>query len=167
MKKTVQIISGLFLIFFLTSCSEREIKEYENTEAMVEDAKSKVEFISAEDFKTVLESEDKFKIVDCREETEYDSACIPGAINIPKGLIEFQIGNKVSRREDLYIYCSNGDRSSLVAATLPLLKFSSVKVIEAGFDGWKEKYPDLIELEPAGAGAEDHAPAASSGGCGG
>ena len=161
-------IFGLLSIIFFISCSGHELKTYDDTNAMIEDAKSQVEFVSLEDFKAVLESEDVFYLIDCREETEFAISCIQDAINIPRGLIEFKIGNDApKRRTTVYLYCDNGDRSTLAATVLPLLKYSNVIVIESGFIGWEEKYPDLVELEPVRGGVKTDAPAAPSGGCGG
>jgi rhodanese-related sulfurtransferase len=168
MKRIIHTLSVLFFLFFVVSCGKPELKIYNSTSDMVADAKSNVEMISAEDLKNVIENEEHFYLVDCRETVDYDSSSIVGAINIPRGLIEFQIGNKVpERRANVYVFCNNTDKSVLVADVLPSMKFPNVKVLEGGFDAWKVKYPDLVEFEHANAATESHAPAASSGGCGG
>ncbi|MFH2141547.1 MAG: rhodanese-like domain-containing protein [Bacteroidota bacterium] len=167
MKKVYQIPLFFFLLFLL-SCGEKELKIYGSKEKMIEETKPLVQEITCEDFKKVIESDLKYFLIDCREESEFDSACIPGAINIPRGLLEFQIGNKVdSRRADVYIYCSDSQRSILAAGILPELKFANVKVITEGFDGWKKRFPDMIELNPDRGGVKTSVPVVSSGGCGG
>jgi len=168
MRKTILSILGFVTVLFLTSCGGIETKNYDSTKAMIEDAKSQVEFISQADFKSVLESEEVFYLIDCRETNEFDTACITGAINIPRGLLEFLISNEApKRRQNLYIYCSNGDRSILSASVLPYLKYTNVYVIESGFDVWQEKYPDLVENHPQRGASQTKAAAAPSGGCGG
>lgn len=160
-------ISAFSLLLIFTACSEGEMKVYEDEKAMVEDSKAKVEYVTADDLKEAIENEEKHYIVDCREENEYDSASIPGAINVPRGLAEFKMSSAVpERRAKVYVYCSNGDRSTLLASVLPEMKFSNVVVLEGGFNNWKEKFPEMIELEHHGAAKETHA-AAPSGGCGG
>lgn len=169
MKQIFQILSVLLIAILMSSCGNSELKKYADTKEMVADAKEKVSVITAEELKNSIENEDVFSLVDCREKVSYDSASIIGSINIPRGVLEFQIGNKVTdRRENLYVFCSNGEKSALVVAMLPSMKYAKVKVIEGGFDAFKLKYPDLVELEPAGDTDEPAAPAASSGGgCGG
>lgn len=169
MKKSILSILGFVTVLFFVSCGGIETKEFDSVKAMVEDAKSQVEFVSQEDFKAVLESEDaQFYLIDCREKNEFDTSCIQGAINIPRGLIEFKIGNEApKRRQDVYIYCSNGERSALAASVLPYLKYTSVYVIESGFDTWQDKYPKLVEHHPKRGATQTKAPAAPSGGCGG
>ncbi|MBU0488650.1 MAG: rhodanese-like domain-containing protein [Bacteroidetes bacterium] len=168
MKHSFCKISVLFTLLVLLGCSRNEIKVYDNEISLINEAKADVEMITPEDFKAILESHTKYYLIDCREEIEYDSSSIPGAINIPKGLLEFQIGNKVpERRTDIYIYCSDGQRSVIAASILPQLKFPNVKVISDGFNLWKQKYPELVETEHPGAAPKSNSPPVSSGGCGG
>jgi rhodanese-related sulfurtransferase len=168
MKKIFRISSVILLLSILMACGNSELKVYDSTEKLVEDAKSEVEFISAETLKSVIENESHFYLIDCREEEEYNLATIKGAINVPKGLLEFQIGNKVpERRANVYIFCSDEQKAVLAASVLPELKFPNVKVLEGGFNAWESNYPELVELEPAGDSNKAVVPAAGSGGCGG
>ena len=165
LKNTI-ILTGVAAL--LISCGKPEIKRYDNLDAKLEKIKSQVEYISPEDLKAAIESEATFYLIDCRESEVYDIASIPGAINIPRGLIEFQISNKAhDHREPLYIFCDNGKRSSLVAAELPKLKYSNVKVLDKGFDHWRTAYPDLVEHNPVGKSRKKSTPPPGSGGCGG
>lgn len=158
----------LLTVFLFIGCKNKSLKTFENEKEMIQDAKSGIKSISLSDFKKAFDNQEKYYLVDCREEAEYDSSCIPGAINIPRGLLEFKIGNKIpERRAVIYVYCSNGDRSALAVEVLPKLKFSNAILIESGFDGWKAAYPDDIELEPGGDQKEESAPPPSGGGCGG
>jgi rhodanese-related sulfurtransferase len=165
LKNTI-ILTGVAAL--LISCGKPEIKQYDNLDAKLENVQSEVEYISPEDLKAAIEAEKTFYLIDCREAEVYDTASIPGAINIPRGLIEFQISNKAhDHRAPVYVFCDNGKRSSLVAAELPKLKYSNVKVLDKGFDHWQTAYPDLVELEPVGESGEKSAPPPGAGGCGG
>jgi rhodanese-related sulfurtransferase len=166
--KTLLKYLAIVLVFIFSSCSEETMKSYESAEQMVEDAKANVEFISAEDLKSEIEEDAKIYILDCREEIEFDSACIIGAVNVPRGEAEFTISKAVpERRAKLIVYCSNGNRSTLLANVLPKMKFSNVKVLEGGFDIWKEQHPELVELEPVRTNSEKKSAQPPSGGCGG
>jgi len=168
MKKLFIFVWSVLSVILMLSCSGNDIKKYNSVKEMTDDAKATVEFISAKDLKTVLESGDKFYLIDCRESDEFDSMCIQGAVNIPRGVLESEITEKaMNRKTTLYIYCSNGDRSALAANILPKLKYSNVKVLEAGFDNWKAKYPKLLELSPVRGDVKTKATAKPSGGCGG
>jgi rhodanese-related sulfurtransferase len=168
MKKSVLIISVSLIALVFAGCTSFEVKNYDSLKAMTDDAKASVEFISAYDLSTVLQSSEKFYLIDCREQNEFDTACIKGAINIPRGLMEFSISDKApDRNAPVYVYCSNGDRSALVAQVLPYLKYSNVKVVEGGFDAWQAKYPKLVEIHPVRGDSKAKGPSKPSGGCGG
>jgi rhodanese-related sulfurtransferase len=169
MKRTVLSILAGLLVLFLVGCGGIETKSYDTVEEMVKDAKSQVQIISPDELKAAIESEDaQFYLIDCRESNEFDTSCIKGAINIPRGLIEFKISNEApKKRQDIYIYCDNGERSALAASILPYLKYSSVYVLESGFDNWQVKYPKLVEHHPQRGGSQTKTAAKPAGGCGG
>lgn len=168
MKKSLIFLLSVFTLFVFTSCSNSDTKQFESVKDMIDDAKASVNWISADDFKKVLESGSKYYLIDCREGEEFDSACIKGAISVPRGNLENGISEKAPKhRLPLYIYCNNGDRSALAANILPLLKYSNVKVITGGFEEWQGKYPELVEIHPVRGNTSAATPKKSSGGCGG
>lgn len=167
MKRILIILVTSILVLNLNSCTPIKDKQYASLQEMLDDAKASVKWIKAEDFKTILESGEKFYLIDCREQDEFNVACIKGATPVPRGVIEEKISDKAPKHKlPLYIYCSNGDRSALAAAILPYLKYSNVKVIEGGFDNWQTAYPELVENAPV-RGAVSASPKKASGGCGG
>ncbi|HRZ96081.1 MAG TPA: rhodanese-like domain-containing protein [Paludibacter sp.] len=167
-KKIIPFVWSILLVIFMLSCTGKEIKKYNNAKEMSDEAKKTVTFVSAENLKAAIDSGEKFYLIDCRETDEFDSACIKGAINIPRGLLESQIAEKApAHRKTIFIYCSNGNRSTLAATVLPKLKYAHVKVLEGGIDNLKAKFPDLLELNPIRGDVKSKAPAKSSGGCGG
>jgi len=156
------LVTGLF------ACTGKNTKEYASVVEMVKDAKTHVEFISVADFKAELDKHAIMYLIDCREPEEFDSSCIKSAINIPRGTIESVISEKAPKhRQTLYIYCDNGDRSTLTARILPQLKYTDVKVIEGGFDAFKAKFPELVEIHPKRGDSSTKVTAKPSGGCGG
>ena len=168
MKKSIVVAASVLSVIFMWSCAGSIEKKYKNTKEMIDDAKSKVEFVSAVQLKAAMDKGEKYYLIDCRETAEFDSACIKGAINIPRGLLESQVAEKAPlHRTTVYIYCSNGDRSTLAATVLPRLKYADVHVLEGGFDVLKAKFPDLVEMNPVRGEAKTKTPAKASGGCGG
>lgn len=165
MKKLIQTALIIAMVI-LQSCT-KELKNYENTQAMIDAAKSEIKFISADDFKKVMDSDKSFYLIDCRETEEFDSSCIKGAIHIPRGKIEEEISAQAPHHlTSVYVYCNNGDRSILVAQILPEFKYSSVYVIEGGLENWVLKFPDEVELHPVRGNATKKA-VKPAGGCGG
>ena len=61
-------------------------------------------------------------LIDVREADEFQAGHIPGAINIPRGLLEFRLSNDPvlsSRDQKLVLYCKNSGRSALAAPWRP------------------------------------------------
>jgi rhodanese-related sulfurtransferase len=168
--KTFFNITGIIFasLILFASCSKQEIKTYESLDQKLEETAKVVKMISPDALKKAIESETTFYLIDCREPEEYDSASIKTAINIPRGLVEFQISNKApNHRANVYVFSNDTKRAMLVAAELPMLKYANVKVLDKGFNHLKTAFPELVELSPAGASKETNTPPPGSGGCGG
>lgn len=158
----------LAMVVLFVACAPKQPKEYASPEELVKATAEKVKFISAEDLKAAIDAHKVFYLIDIRETEEFDSACINAAVNIPRGVLEGSVSDKAPKhRQMVYVYCSKGDRSTLAAATLAKLKYVKVKVLKGGFDSFREKYPELVELNPVRGGETKKAAAKSSGGCGG
>ena len=82
--------------------------------------------------------------LDCDDECpvcadEFQAGHIPGAINIPRGLLEFRLSNDPvlsSRDQKLVLYCKNSGRSALAASALQEMGYLEVLSILGGFDAW-------------------------------
>lgn len=85
-------------------------------------------------------------VVDVREPGEYQAGHLLGAINIPRGVLEFRI-NGIERlkglddaerfRQPIYVYCRTGGRAALATARMQEMGFINVKSIRGGFLGWE------------------------------
>src|SRR5678816_3465286 len=61
----------------------------------VQAAQKQIKTIGMEEYRKVVESPGTALIVDVREPQEYAAGHVPGAINIPRGVLEFQIWKQV------------------------------------------------------------------------
>ena len=88
-------------------------------------------------------------LIDVREPAEYASGHLPGAINLPRGVLEFQIrahpamGCPTSEAlaaadRPLVLYCLSGGRAALAADSLQQLGFSQVSSLAGGITAWRE-----------------------------
>ncbi len=85
-------------------------------------------------------------IVDVREPVEFEAAHLPGAINIPRGVIEFKIGDHPllsNKRAEILLYCKTGGRSVLAAFSLQRLGYTGILSMTGGFDGWVSHHETL------------------------
>lgn len=78
-------------------------------------------------------------LIDVREVDEFHAGHIPGAINIPRGILEFKLGNTpelAARDLKLVLYCKNSGRSALAACSLQEMGYLQVQSIAGGFEAW-------------------------------
>ena len=167
--------------FFMQTCdqaSSTQLNEFSDVEQMVLDTKTRINLITLDEFRELLDGEEMFTILDVRTPEEHDAGYIPGSLNIPRGLLEFRIAKEEFWEEEgmyvplqdetLIIYCWAGNRSTLAVEALQKLGYTKVYSLDAGFSGWKEEYPDQIEKNiapvqaiPSGVVTEEKA----GGGC--
>lgn len=85
----------------------------------------------------------EFLFVDCRTEKEFKMGHVPGAMNIPRGLLEFRINSKVEdKNAKIVMYCKTGGRSCLATCTLCRMGYKNVSSLEGGWKAWeKAGYP--------------------------
>jgi rhodanese-related sulfurtransferase len=110
---------------------------------IVDDAKSRVKETTVDDVKSRLDRGEKFMLVDVREESEFASDHLPGAIHLGKGIIERDIEVHVPDLEaPVILYCGGGFRSALAADNLQKMGYTNVISMDGGIREWREKnYP--------------------------
>lgn len=159
---------------FISSCSCPSDKVVSGPDEIVAQAMEGLDVITPEELKTMMDSLDVFYIIDVREMNEYVYGYIPGAINIPGGVLIFKMGNEEfwdnemiyppEMGDKLIVYCKKGKRSVLAADYLERLGYDNVVFLEGGWKAWEMAYPlDYEEnLDALGGGGDEHA---DEGGC--
>lgn len=107
------------------------------------EAREYVGEIDVRELKVALESDSPPLLLDVREPDETAAGVIPGAVTIPRGVLERDIagafGGRV-RDEDLekplVVYCAGGSRSLLAARTLKEMGFSQPVSLRGGIRAW-------------------------------
>jgi len=167
---------GLTLLIALVVTASCTRKTYTSVDDMVKAASETVEQLTPDSVLGIMmNAEEAYYLIDVRQETEYYYGYIPGSMNLPRGSLEFNIGNAeywdekglyMPRKDELILlYCKKGQRSILAANSLKMLGYKNVKIIKGGYKAWELAYPDYTEknLEMLkGGGETEHA---SSGGC--
>lgn len=129
---------------------------------LVTAAKSRIREITAEELLALQDA--GAAIVDVREPDEFADGHLPGAVNIPRGLLEFEVdghpavnyetAEALSHRErPVVLYCLSGGRSALAAEALKRLGFSSPVSLAGGILHWA----DAGHPVASPAGSLDHA----------
>ncbi|MCK5846538.1 MAG: rhodanese-like domain-containing protein [Bacteroidales bacterium] len=170
MKYNLIKIALLFSMIYLVSCSNNDVKNYSSIDEWVEAVEPTVEFIEVEDLHNILDTAD-ILVIDVREGYEYNPGYIPVAVNIPRGVIEFKMGNDIFwENQMLYppekdgaivLVCKKGKRSLMTIEALNKLGYTNVKYLKGGFKAWEIKYP----LEQEKNLEQVHDTGAEVGGC--
>lgn len=81
--------------------------------------------------------------LDVRTEKEYKKGHIPGAKNVPRGKLEYDIGKDIpDKNAAVVVYCKTGGRSSLGTYTLVRMGYKNLKSMDGGWKAWtKAGYP--------------------------
>jgi rhodanese-related sulfurtransferase len=84
-----------------------------------------------------------YLFIDVREPNETAMGQIPGAVLIPRGLIEFRIAGAVEdKNANIVVYCKSGGRSALATYTLAHMGYKNVVSMDGGWGAWSEAdYP--------------------------
>ncbi len=80
--------------------------------------------------------------LDVREGGEHEAESLHGAISIPRGVLEFRIGDHpafADKSRALLVYCKTGGRSALAAVNLQRLGYSNVVSLAGGIDAWRSQ----------------------------
>ena len=112
---------------------------------LVAEAKKTIQEIDVASAKTLV---GQVPVLDVREPAEFAAGSLPGAVNIPRGLLEFQIGNHpafaAARDGDVLVYCQSGGRSALAAETLKKLGFVRPFSLAGGFKAWSDAGEQVV-----------------------
>jgi len=163
--KTYKLFLFLLSVIIIGSCGTKKDNSYSNIDQMLSEARAGIKTLSVTDLKAEQEQNGEYKIIDCRETEEYVEGHILGAINIPRGVLEFS--SKISnRRETLYVYSQTNNRASLACPSLKLLKYKKVYLIDGGWLEWHKKFPKLIEKGDGETGNKTAPKVEESSGCG-
>ena len=107
--------------------------------AIAHDAKKNVKETTGLDVKSRLEKREKILLIDVREESEFATDHIPGAIHLSKGVIESDIELAVpDLATEIILYCGGGFRSALSAENLARMGYSNVISMDGGIRVWRE-----------------------------
>lgn len=127
--KIIKPIALFIILIILTACTVNNNSPKE--------AKIMYESITAQEAKTIMDSEENCIVLDVREQEEFDSGHIKGAVLIPHTEIEAQAEEKLpDKNATILVYCRSGRRSKIAAEALARLGYTCVKEF-GGINDWK------------------------------
>ena len=115
---------------------------------LVAEAKAHIQEIEPAELKA--EHGDQLVLIDVREPDEFAEGHIDGAVNMPRGTLEFVVGRhpvlaaiaEESPAEladtKIVLYCGSGARSALAAQSLMAMGFKNIHSLAGGVRAWRE-----------------------------
>ena len=106
---------------------------------IVNDAKSRIKEMNVAETRDRLAANPQAKLIDVREDNEWNEAHAAGAEHLGKGIIERDIEAAVpGKSTELILYCGGGYRSALAADVLQEMGYTNVWSMAGGWKAWKE-----------------------------
>lgn len=111
------------------------------------EAKSRIREVSAGEAAAARKANPQTLILDVREPAEYACGHIPGALHIPRGVLEPKIDlanpNREPRLSDraqpVIVHCASGVRSAFAADVMQTMGFTNVASMSGGIQAWAEQ----------------------------
>jgi len=105
---------------------------------LVNDAKTRVKEVTVAETRDRLKQNPDAKLIDVREDKEWDAAHASGAIHLGKGIIERDIERTVpDKGTKLFLYCGGGFRSALAADSIQKMGYSNVISLDGGWHAYE------------------------------
>ena len=115
------------------------MKHSEGFLRVVDDAKSRIREVTVAETQARLKQNPDAKLIDVREDNEFDAAHAAGATHLGKGIIERDIETTVPDKDtELILYCGGGYRSALAADVLQKMGYTNVWSMAGGWRAWQE-----------------------------
>jgi len=115
------------------------MKHSEGFLKLVNDAKSRIREVTVEETQQRLKENPDAKLIDVREDNEWQAAHAAGAEHLGKGIIERDIEEKVpDKSTEVILYCGGGYRSALAADVLQQMGYTNVFSMAGGWKAWKD-----------------------------
>ena len=122
----------------------REVNRPVRTEVSAQDlvaaAKQQISEVNVATAKQLLK-EGNMVVVDVREESEYAAGHLENSLLLPRGVLEFKIGNVpelADKSKAVLLYCRTGGRSAMAAQTMQTLGYTNVLSMAGGFEAWQK-----------------------------
>ncbi len=123
------------------------MKHSEEFLKLVNDAKSRIREVTVDETRKRMQSENGVRLIDVREDNEWDAAHAAGAEHLGKGIIERDIDATVpDKGTEVILYCGGGFRSALAADVLQQMGYTNVFSMAGGWKAWKDSGAPTEEL---------------------
>ena len=127
------------------------MKHYDD---LVAEALTRVKEIQPWDLRALLDAGRELVLLDVREPAEFALLRIPGAINVPRGVLEQSCEwdydetmpmLAAGRESEIVIICRSGKRSAIAADVMQQMGYIRVTSLRTGVRGWNDFEQPLVD----------------------
>lgn len=115
------------------------MKHSEGFLRLANDAKSRIREVTVEETLSRLSENKETRLIDVREDNEWQAGHAARAEHLGKGIIERDIEKTVpDKHAPIILYCGGGYRSALAADVLQNMGYENVYSMAGGWKAWRE-----------------------------
>jgi rhodanese-related sulfurtransferase len=105
--------------------------------SLVDDAKTRVREVSVDQTLKRLAANPAVKLIDVREDLEWQAGHVAHALHLGKGIIERDIEGQIpDKNAEIILYCGGGFRSALSGDVLQQMGYTNVRSMAGGWRAW-------------------------------
>jgi len=106
---------------------------------LVNAIKPNIREISVSEARKRISADPKVRLIDVREDHEWDAEHARGSLHLGKGVIERDVERTIpDQTTEIILYCGGGYRSALAADALQKMGYSNVLSLAGGWKAWVE-----------------------------
>jgi rhodanese-related sulfurtransferase len=148
-KRMLMLMLSLVLVFSMLGLSAAQDKPAapagppQVVKDLVAKTKASIKTVPPADVKAAIDKKEKAIYLDVRDPGEFSAGHLPGAVNVSRGTLEFNVFGKIpDQSAKIYVYCKTAGRSTLATKTLNDLGYKNAVLMDAQFEDWiKAGYP--------------------------
>lgn len=115
------------------------MKHSEGFLKLVNDSKSRIREVTVAETRERIAANKGVRLIDVREDNEWELGRAAGSIHLGKGIIERDIEAGVpDKTTEVILYCGGGFRSALAADVLQQMGYTNVYSMAGGWKAWKD-----------------------------
>ena len=106
-----------------------------------------INIINCEELKSLMDSQEDFVLIDCREEDERVTGHLPNDVFVPLSMFNKVTEVVEDRNKKVVLYCVSGNRSARAAAMMMHEGYENLHNLIGGINGWRSNNLEIVVPE--------------------
>lgn len=109
------------------------------SDELVQSAMGEVSSITCDEYRALKTAGEDHVFLDVREPGEWEAGHVEGAMHIPRGMLEFQVEEKIpDKNKKIILCCARGGRAALAGQSLKKMGYANLQVLKGGYNEYCE-----------------------------